>query len=74
MKEVFSLLFAVCILSFACNSGKTKSVATKSSDAVAGSCKKCSCPSFREDATEDACLNIRPPSQKLCGHKKSEHN
>jgi hypothetical protein len=73
MKQVISLLLAINILSIACNSENKKNAATKASGAVAGKCTKCSCPSFREDATEDACLNIQPPSQKLCGHKKSEH-
>ena len=46
-------------------------------NAIAGSghCNKCSCPSFRGDSDEpeEHCVNIRPPSQQLCGHLKSEH-
>lgn len=38
-----------------------------------GACKKCTCPSFREDATSGTCLNIRVPSTILCRHTASEH-
>ncbi len=46
-------------------------------DHILGSrdCKKCSCPSFRGDSgNPEKCVNIQPPSQKLCGHTKSQHN
>jgi len=40
----------------------------------AGGCTKCTCPSFRGDSgNPERCVNIQPPSQKLCGHLKSEH-
>ncbi len=37
-------------------------------------CTKCSCPSFRTDSGDpERCVNIRPPTQGLCGHTKAEH-
>ena len=44
---------------------------------TAGGCIKCSCPGFRSgdpDSENARCINIRPPTQKLCGHLASEHS
>jgi hypothetical protein len=39
-----------------------------------GSCTKCSCPSFRGDSDDpERCVNIRPPTNQLCGHTRAEH-
>ena len=46
------------------------------SSAIAGTgaCKKCSCPSWRGDSGDpEKCLNIRPPTQKLCQHGQGDH-
>ena len=34
----------------------------------------CTCPSFRGDlGNPEKCVNIRPPSMKLCEHTKAQH-
>lgn len=38
-----------------------------------GACTKCTCRSFREDASNGTCLNNRIPSTALCGHVYSDH-
>ncbi len=44
-------------------------------DKAAGGCKECSCPSWRSDSgSPEKCINIRPPTKKLCGHSKADHN
>jgi hypothetical protein len=40
-----------------------------------GACTKCGCKSWRGDSGEpEKCINIKVPTQELCGHTKEEHS
>lgn len=48
--------------------------ATSAETAGTGACKDCSCQGWRGDSEEpEKCVNIRPPSNALCGHTKNRH-
>lgn len=40
----------------------------------AGKCTKCGCQGWRPDSeTPEKCINIRVPTEELCGHSEEDH-
>ena len=39
-----------------------------------GHCTKCSCPGWRSDSGDPPeCINVRIPTNQLCGHSEDDH-
>ncbi len=84
MKLQNYLLVFYVLFNFSCSDKKPKSsttltassqiIDTASTEHLASTCTKCSCPSFRPDSGDpETCINIRQPKGEQCGHKESEH-